>query len=105
MLAMAEQIRFGLTLDPAAKELLEASAQEFSNGKASAYVRGLICLHQMLLKRSTGAADIPGWMLAQFPLPLIAQLAEGVERYDRMAASPFQHLSRKPARKSKPAKK
>jgi hypothetical protein len=90
-----EQIRLGLTMDEASKKLMEQAAEDYSGGNVSSYLRGLTALHHLLLRKGTGAADIPGWMLAQFPLPLINELADRIKLYK----SPFQAISLKKRRK------
>jgi len=82
---MAEQIRLVLTVDEAVKKLIEDSAAEFCEGNASSYVRGLVVLHQLLLGKSTGKADYPGWMLAQFPIQKIDRMRASMENFQRIA--------------------
>jgi hypothetical protein len=78
---MAEQIRLVLTIDDAVKKLIEDAAQEYCEGNASAYIRGLVVFHQLLLKKGTGHADIPGWMLGMYPLQLIDRLTGSIDKY------------------------
>jgi Translation initiation factor IF-2, N-terminal region len=78
---MAEQIRVTLTLDDAVKALAEEDARELCDGNVSAYVRGLVVFHRLLMKKDTGRADIPGWMLAMYPLRLIDRMTETIEKY------------------------
>jgi hypothetical protein len=80
---MAQQIRIVLTVDAAVKKLIESSARKYCDGNISAYVRGLVVFHQLLLKKDTGHADIPGWMLGMYPLPLIDRLTLNVAEYRR----------------------
>jgi hypothetical protein len=82
---MAEQIRLVLTVDEAIKKLIEDSATEFCEGNSSAYVRGLVVLHQLLLGKPTGKADYPGWMLEQFPLQKIDRIRGSMEDFQRIA--------------------
>jgi len=77
------QVRFALTLDEESKKQLEAAAEEFSNGRVSQYVRGLVVFHRLLLNRSPGNADIPGWVFGNYPLPLIQELIEDIEYYKK----------------------
>ena len=81
---MAEQIRIVLTVDDAAKKLIEDSANECCDGNISAYVRGLVVFHQLLMKKGTGHADIPGWMLGMYPLQLIDLLTVSIDKYRRI---------------------
>ena len=78
---MAEQIRMVLTVDDAVKALAENTATDLCEGNISAYIRGLIVFHQLLMKKSTGHADIPGWLLGMYPLRLIDRLTENIEKY------------------------
>jgi len=45
------------------------------------YVRGLALLHALIETRRTGKADIPGWLLNEFPLDLIEQLRIAIASY------------------------
>lgn len=85
--SMAEQIRLVLTVDDAVKKLIEESAAEFCDGNVSAYVRGLVVFHQLLMKRGTGVADIPGWMLGMYPLTLIDKLTREIEEFNKTRES------------------
>jgi hypothetical protein len=78
---MAEQIRMVLTVDDAVRSLAEDAARDLCEGNVSAYIRGLIVFHQLLMKKSTGHADIPGWLLGMYPLRLIDRLIESIEKY------------------------
>jgi hypothetical protein len=73
---MAEQIRLTLTVDAGVKKLIEESAHKYANDNVSAYVRGLVVFHALLDGRSTGHADIPGWLLAENPLACIEYMRE-----------------------------
>ena len=93
---MADQIRIVLTVDDAAKKMIEDSANEYCGGNTSAYVRGLVVLHFLLQNKDVGT-DIPGWMLRIYPLRLITRLSENIgdfhknfvrtESYDRVASA------------------
>src|ERR1700693_5147232 len=106
---LAEQIRIVITTDAATKEIIESAAAEFAGGTASAYLRGLSLLHELLLGRGTGHADIPGWLYGNYPLDLIAELSETIkEAKKRKPVMPTRALSlhtlpsnrtRKPAKK------
>jgi hypothetical protein len=78
---MSEQIRIVLTVDNAVKKLIEDSANEYCDGNISAYVRGLVVFHQLLRKKGTGHADIPGWMLGMYPLQMIDRLTGSIDKY------------------------
>lgn len=79
---MAEQIRIVLTVDDAAKKMIEDSANEYCGGNISAYVRGIAALHQLLQNKDVGT-DIPGWMLRMYPLRLISQLSENIAAFHK----------------------
>ena len=79
---MAEQIRIVLTVDDAAKKMIEDSANEYCGGNISAYVRGIAALHQLLQNKDVGT-DIPGWMLRMYPLRLITQLSENIAAFHK----------------------
>ena|ERR1700674_307918 len=84
---MAEQIRLVLTVDDAVKKLIEDAAQKYCEGNASAYIRGLVVFHQLLMKQGTGHADIPGWMLGMYPLQLIDRLTGNIDRYRQITGA------------------
>jgi hypothetical protein len=77
---LAEQIRLVLTVDKAVKEIIEKTAEEFTQGNISAYIRGLALFHQLLLGRSTGHADIPGWLFGHYPMAVIAEMSDLLEQ-------------------------
>ncbi|HKM83833.1 MAG TPA: hypothetical protein VJY15_23115 [Candidatus Acidoferrum sp.] len=78
---MEKQIRLSLTVDAGAKRLIEDAAAKHAEGNISAYVRGLALLHALIETRRTGKADIPGWLLNEFPLDLIEQLRIAIASY------------------------
>ncbi len=80
---MAEQIRLVLTVDSAVKKLIEDAAKEYCDGNVSAYVRGLVVFHSLLMNRDTRDADIPGWMLGMYPLQLIDRLQKDIAEYHK----------------------
>jgi hypothetical protein len=82
---MADQIRIVLTVDDAAKKMIEDSANEYCGGNTSAYVRGLVVLHHLLQNKDVGA-DIPGWMLRMYPLRLINRLSENIAEFHKSFA-------------------
>ncbi len=84
---MADQIRIVLTVDNAAKKMIEDSANEYCGGNTSAYVRGLVVLHHLLQNKDVGT-DIPGWMLRMYPLRLIARLSEDIAEFHNNRVAP-----------------
>lgn len=78
---MEKQIRLSLTVDAGVKRLIEDAAAKHADGNISAYVRGLALLHALIETRRTGKADIPGWLLNEFPLDLIEQLRIAIASY------------------------
>lgn len=78
---MEKQIRLSLTVDAGVKRLIEDAAAKHADGNISAYVRGLALFHALIETRRTGKADIPGWLLNEFPLDLIEQLRIAIASY------------------------
>jgi hypothetical protein len=78
---MEKQIRLSLTVDAGVKRLIEDAAATHADGNISAYVRGLALLHALIETRRTGKADIPGWLLNEFPLDLIEKLRLTIASY------------------------